>query len=92
MLLRQSPSLREVRAQAQGRDLEARTEAEAIEEGCFLACLAACLGQLRTTTRSGLPPPINNQSRKRSTDVSTGQLDEGSFSIESLRVSRIVSD
>lgn len=38
-----SPSLKKVRERTQGRNLEAGTEAEAIEEHCLLAC--SCLAQ-----------------------------------------------
>jgi hypothetical protein len=33
-----SPSLREAKGRTQGRNLEAEAKAEAIEEGCILAC------------------------------------------------------
>lgn len=42
-------SLREVRAEAQGRNLEEGTGAKAMEEWCLLPCSVHCLVQPKTT-------------------------------------------
>jgi hypothetical protein len=61
------PSLREVKAETEGKNLEAGTEAEAMEELCLLACFQTYifyLIQLRLTCL-GMTLPIIGQALPR---------------------------
>jgi hypothetical protein len=88
-----APSLKEIRAGTQLRNLEAGTEMEIVEECCLLPCsswfASACLLYITQAylLREALPPEgftpfhINLQSRKCLTDMSTGKFNGGILSV-----------
>ena len=88
-----SPSLREVRAGTQGRNLEAGAKAESVEEHCFPAWIPwlaqfAFLSNPRSTTQGwhgpqwAWPCHTNQWARKCSIDLPVGQSDGDIFSAE----------
>lgn len=78
---------------SQGRNLNARTDAETIEKTCFLACSHDLLSLLSCITKhhlprqhclqwSGLLKPTIHYTGKCSTDLSASQYDGGISSVE----------
>jgi hypothetical protein len=59
-ILQDSPSSEETKAKTQGRNLEARSAAEAMEKWCLLACSHGFLSLPSYTT----PPPKNKNKNK----------------------------